>query len=178
MKPTTSEWITVKESAVHNKGVFAAKDIPKGTKIIEYVGERITKTESTIRADKVIDDSLRDKTKGAVYLFEINKKYDIDGNVDYNTARFINHSCDPNCEVDFEGERIFIFSIKDIKKGEELNYDYGYDIDNYEDHRCKCGAKNCIGYIVSKEDWPKLKRKVGKKKAKEKKRALKTKQAV
>ncbi len=173
MKPTTSEWIVVKTSKVHNKGVFAAKDIPKGTKIIEYVGEKITKKESEIRADKVIEDSKKDKTKGAVYLFEINKRYDIDGNVPYNTARYINHCCDPNCEVELEEGHIFIYSLRGIKKGEELNYDYGYDIDNYEDHPCCCGAKNCIGYIVSQDKWPKVQKKIAKKKAKEKK-ALKT----
>jgi len=175
MKPTTSEWIVVKTSKVHNKGVFAAKDIPKRTKILEYVGDRITKKESEIRADIVIENSKKDIKKGAVYLFEINKKYDIDGNVDYNTARYINHCCDPNCEIEMEDEHVFVYALKDIKKGEELNYDYGYDIDNYEEHKCCCGAKNCKGYIVSQDKWPKLERKIAKKKAKEKKKALKNK---
>jgi hypothetical protein len=77
----------------------------------------------------------------------------------YNKARFINHSCDPNCEVEIISNEIWIVSIKKIKKGVELNYDYGYPFnkDDYTDHNCKCESKNCIGYIISQDDWPKYK---------------------
>ena len=84
--------------------------------------------------------------------------YDIDGSKRYNKARYINHSCDPNCEVDIKDGEIWISSIKKIKKGDELSYDYGYafDKDDYKDHVCKCGSKFCIGYIISSDDWPKF----------------------
>ncbi len=166
MKKTTSPYITVKGSSIHNKGVFAKKDIPEGTRIIEYVGEKITKKESDRRADEDIEASKKDNNKGAVYLFELNKRYDIDGNVPWNTARFINHSCDPNCETDIIKGHIWIIAIRDIKKGEELSYDYGYDLDSFEDHPCRCGSKNCVGYIVSEEHRPKLKRILSRKRKK------------
>lgn len=159
MKPTTSEYVEVRDSKIHANGVFAAKDIPAGTKLIEYVGEKITKAESERRADKVLDASKDNPELGAVYIFTLNSKHDIDGNVKWNTARLINHSCDPNCESEIDRGHIWISSIKDIKKGDELSYDYGYDVDNYEEHICKCGSKNCVGHIVSQDQWGKLKRK-------------------
>ncbi|MEX0920429.1 MAG: SET domain-containing protein-lysine N-methyltransferase [Candidatus Pacearchaeota archaeon] len=159
-EPTTSEYIEVRNSRIHNKGVFAAKEIPKGTEVIEYVGEKIGKREAEERADKQFKRGKDKKNgEGHVYIFELNKRYDIDGNFSWNTARLINHSCDPNCEAEIEdNKRIWITSIKDIKKGEEITFNYGYSIDNFEDHLCKCGSKNCIGYIVDKKKWPKLKR--------------------
>ena len=102
---------------------------------------------------------------GMVYVFELNKKYDIDGGVARNYARFINHSCDPNCEVEITDNHIWISSIKRIKKGSELTYNYGYSFDtDYEEHICKCGSKKCVGYILSDDDWPKLKKNLKKKK--------------
>ena len=79
----------------------------------------------------------------------MDSKYDIDGSFEYNKARYINHSCNPNCEVDIVEGKIWISSIKKILKGQELSYDYGYefDKDDYKDHICKCGEKKCIGYI-------------------------------
>jgi SET domain-containing protein len=73
----------------------------------------------------------------------------MDGDYKYNTARLINHSCDPNCEVTGKGTKLWISSIRDIKKNEELSYDYGFGYDeNYKDFPCKCRASNCCGYIV------------------------------
>jgi uncharacterized protein len=167
MENTISEWIIVKESGIHNKGVFAAKDIPEGTKIIEYIGDKVSKHEADVISDKELETSKSNpETHGAVYLFTVNKNYDINGNVPYNTARLINHSCDPNCETDIINDRIWIKAMKDIKKGEELSYDYGYEIENWEDHPCKCGSKNCIGYIVKEELRIKLRKKLRKKKKK------------
>lgn len=159
MKSTTSPYIIVRNSKIHGSGVFAKKDIPADTRIIEYVGEKITKKESERRAEIVLHASKNDRTKGAVYIFTLNKRYDIDGNVDYNTARFINHSCSPNCEAHLIHGHIWIVSLKDIKKGEEIAYNYGYGIDDYEDHPCCCGSRDCVGYILSEEHWPKLKAK-------------------
>ncbi len=170
MRKTKSPYIKVRKSGIHNKGVFAKRDIPKGTRIIEYVGEKITKAEADDRAEKVIEEHKKKEKKGSVYIFELNKKYDLDGYPNYNTARWINHSCDPNAEVDIIRGHIWIIAIKDIKKGEEISYDYGYDIDDFEDHPCRCGAKNCVGYIVSEVDVPKLKKILAKKKKKAKKK--------
>lgn len=157
LKPKAkSKYIILKSSRIHNKGVFARINIPKGTKIIEYVGDKITKKESDRRAELALERAKYKKNKGAVYIFTLNKKYDIDGDVPYNTAKYINHSCNPNCETEIIDNQIWISAIKNIKKGEELSYDYGYDIDNYKEHPCKCGSKNCPGYIVSEEQRPKL----------------------
>ena len=134
--------------------------LKKKTKIIEYIGEKVTKVEGDRRSAKRIKKYLNKKNEGSVYIFELNKKYDIDGSVRYNKARYINHSCKPNCEVQIKNGRIWIYSIRNIKKNEELSYDYGYefDRDDYKDHRCKCGNNNCIGYIVSSDDRYKLRR--------------------
>jgi uncharacterized protein len=157
-----NEYIQVRKSNIHNTGIFARKFIPKGTQIIEYVGEKISKKESEKRADVVLEDSKKNKEKGAVYIFEINKKYDLDGNVPYNTARYINHSCDPNCESENIDDKIWIKAIKDIKPDEELKYNYGYDIDNFDEHPCLCGAEKCKGYIASEDKWAKLKKELRK----------------
>lgn len=158
MQKTSSPFILMKKSRIHNRGVFARVDIPGGTEIIEYVGEKITKAESDRRGAIVLKQARKSKTKGAVYLFELNSRYDLDGNVRYNTAGQINHSCLPNCEaVDIRGH-IWIVAIRDIKAGEELTYNYGYGFDDWEDHPCRCGAPNCVGYILAEEHWPKLRR--------------------
>ncbi len=147
----------VKKSKVHGTGVFASENIKKNTKIIQYIGEKVSRTEGNKRSGKRIEKYLNSKETGSVYIFELNKKYDIDGFVSKNKARFINHSCAPNCEVDIVNNEIWISSIKKIKKGEELSYDYGFefDKDDFKDHICKCGSKNCIGYIISSDDWDK-----------------------
>tara|TARA_B100001057_G_C22545978_1_gene831543 strand:- start:10 stop:501 length:492 start_codon:yes stop_codon:yes gene_type:complete len=147
----------VKKSKVHGYGVFATQNIKKNKKIIEYIGEKITKKEGDKRSSIRIKKYLRSKVTGSVYIFELNKKYDIDGSPTYNKARYINHSCNPNCEVDIINDQIWISSIKNVKKGDELSYDYGYefDKDDFKDHECRCGAKNCIGFIISSDDWGK-----------------------
>ncbi|MCA9487819.1 MAG: SET domain-containing protein-lysine N-methyltransferase [Nanoarchaeota archaeon] len=157
-KAEKSPYIKVKKSNIHNKGVYARKDIPKGAKIIEYVGELITKKEADERADKQIDKSNKKIKNGAVYIFELNKRYDIDGNVSWNKARFINHSCNPNAETEDEDGHIWIKAIKPIKKGDEITYNYGYGWEDYKDHLCKCGSKNCVGYILDQKHWKKLKK--------------------
>jgi len=148
-----------KKSSLHGSGLFAASDIKKGAQVIEYIGDKITKKEGDKRAEKQIKKAQKNKNNGMVYVFELNNKYDIDGGVARNYARFINHSCDPNCEVEINDNQIWISSIKRIKKGLELTYNYGYPFDSdFEDHICKCGAKKCVGYILSDDDWPKLKK--------------------
>jgi len=177
MRKTTSPYIVIKKSRIHSSGVFAKTNIAKGTRIIEYVGEKVTKAESDRRADIPLGKNKKNGIYGAVYIFILNKRDDIDGNVPYNTARLINHSCDPNCETEIIRGHIWVIAVRDIKKGEELAYNYNYDIEDYEDHKCYCGSRRCVGYIVDEDYWPRLKRKekAKKKKLKKAKKAKKTK---
>ena len=131
----------IKKSLIDKRGLYANCDIKEGTKIIEYKGKIISVQQSEI-------DPKFDNDK-AIYLFNINKRYDLDGNFKYNIARLINHSCDPNCEVFGKGFKVWVFAMKDIKKGDELSYDYGFSFDeDYKQYPCKCGSKKCVGYIV------------------------------
>ena len=133
-----NQYAVVGKSKIHGKGVFAAKKIKKGTQIIQYTGKLVNRKEGTRRS------AIQDK-KGAVYIFTLNKKYDIDGLDGGNGAHLINHSCDPNCEaVNYDDEEVWIEAIRDIKKGEEFSYDYGFEDDATE---CRCGAKNCKGKL-------------------------------
>ena len=152
-------WIE-KKSKIHGVGIFASKNIKKNSKIIQYIGEKITKKEGDKRSADRIKKYLNKKNEGSVYVFELNRNYDIDGSPLYNKARYINHSCSPNCEVNIVSNEIWISSIKSLKKGDELFYDYGYlfDEDDFSDHLCKCGSAKCIGYIISQDDWPKYKK--------------------
>ncbi len=160
MKRTTSPFIIVRKSRIHGTGVFARTDIPEGTRVIEYVGKKITKAES----DRIYDiawekSQYGNNNKGIVYIFTLNKRHDIDGSVWWNTAKYINHSCDPNCEIDIIRGHVWTIAMSDIKKGEEILYNYGYDFDAYEDHPCHCGSRRCIGYILAEEHWSKFRRK-------------------
>ena len=141
-----------KKSNIHRHGLSAAKDIKKGQKIIQYKGKKVS-------LSKVETDPKYDNEK-AIYLFNVNSRYDMDGDFEYNTARLINHSCNPNCEVAGKGLKLWIFALRDIKKGEELSYDYGFGFDeNYKDYVCKCGTKNCCGYIVREGSRWRIKKK-------------------
>ena len=158
---TTSELIEVRRSDVHGLGVFAAKRIPKGTRIIEYVGERVSHDEADRRyEEKDADDS-------HTFLFIVDSKTVIDAGVDGNDARFFNHSCDPNCESTVEKRRVYIEAIRDIEPGAELTYDYQIqreddDPDNIDEvFACRCGFPQCRGTML----WP-TERKKPKKKAK------------
>ena len=157
-------WVK-KKSSLHGSGLFASVNIKKDEKVIEYIGDKVTKKEGDKRADKQIKKAQKNKNNGMVYIFELNKKYDIDGGVLRNYARFINHSCNPNCEVEITDNQIWISSIKLIKKGTELTYNYGYPYDSdFDDHVCKCRSKKCVGYILRYDDWPRLKKALNKNK--------------
>ena len=137
----------VRRSKIHGKGVFATRRIPKGTRLIEYKGERISWEE----ADRRYDDDIQPHH---TFLFAVDDKTVIDGGRYGNDARWINHSCDPNCEAVDEDGRIFIETIRDIEPGEELTYDYSYILD--EPHTaavkarypCRCGSPKCRGTIL------------------------------
>jgi SET domain-containing protein len=139
--------IRVGPSRIAGKGLFAAIDLKQGMRIIQYLGERISRQESERR---LAEDN--------VYIFELNEHYALDGKSPKNLARYINHSCDPNCEVENTGRTIWIVAARHIQEGEELSYDYGYEVKNYEDNPCNCGAKNCCGYILARQYWGLIKK--------------------
>ena len=131
----------IKKSKIDKNGLYANCDIEKGTKIIEYKGKIISVKKSA-------EDPKFDNDK-AIYLFNINKLFDLDGDFKFNTARLINHSCSPNCEVSGKGLKVWVYAIKDIKKGDELSYDYGFSFDeDFKNYPCRCGAKNCAKFII------------------------------
>jgi SET domain-containing protein len=144
-----NEWFELRPSGIQGLGAFARKDIPRGTRIIEYTGEKISYAESDHRYPDD-DHSERHHT----FLFTLNSKWIIDAAFDGNDARFINHSCDPNCDAYIERGHIWIESIKRIPAGTELAYDYQYEyLDEYtpEDlafYVCRCGSPKCRGTIV------------------------------
>ncbi len=150
-----SDWCEIRNSPIHGRGLFATRDIPEGMRIIEYVGEKITKAESNRRGWAQFDKAQQTGEAG-VYLFTLNKRHDIDGDVPWNAARLINHSCDPNCESQIIRGRIWILALREIKMGEELFFNYGFDLECYEDHPCGCGSKRCVGYIAGEEYWKEL----------------------
>jgi len=151
-----SEWVEVRESTIHGSGVFAIKDIPDETRIMEYLGEYIDKEESERRACAQMEKS-HETGEAGVYIFTLDDEWDIDGNFEWNKARLINHSCNPNCESWIEEDQIFVYALREIKKGEELSFNYGFEADTWEDHPCRCGSENCVGYIVCEDEWPQLK---------------------
>ena len=131
----------IKKSNIDNKGLYASKNIKAKQIVIHYKGKLVTKKE--------VEKNPKFDNDKAIYLFNVNNRYDLDGDFEYNEARLINHSCNPNCEVDGKGLKLWIFALRDIKKDEELSYDYGFGYDkDYKQFVCKCGANNCVGYIV------------------------------
>ncbi len=149
VRPAPSRWVRRRRSAIHGSGLIAARFIPAGTRIIEYVGERITKAEAD-RREAVRLAQRASGRDGCVYVFELNRRHDIDGDVPWNPARLINHSCAANCEPEVIRGRIWIIALRDIAAGEELGYDYGFDLADWREHPCLCGTAACTGYIVKK----------------------------
>lgn len=147
--------IEARRSDIHGNGVFAVALIKKGEFIIEYKGKRRTHAE-------VDAEDAGDVESGHTFLFTLNDEYVIDANHKGNRARWINHSCKPNCEAlldEHEGrnrkkDRVLIEAIRSIKPGEELTYNYGITLDEPHTARlkkiwaCKCGAKNCTGTML------------------------------
>lgn len=154
----------VRRSKIHGFGVFATRTIRKGTRVVEYLGDRISHKV----ADRRYED--KDEDDGHTFLFIVDRGVVIDAGVDGNDARFINHGCDPNCESVIEDRRVFIEAIRTIRPGEELKYDYQIgradsDPPNVDEiYACRCGAEACRGTML----WP---AKRPKKRAKKKARA-------
>lgn len=145
-----SEYVEVRDSEIHGSGVYCVQPIKKEEYFIEYVGNLIDKEESERRAWAQYER--HEKTgAAAVYIFNLTKKWDLDGNVEWNPARLINHSCEPNSEAIQDGKRIYLQALRDIEVDEEITFDYGFDIECYEDHPCRCGSPQCVGYIVGRD---------------------------
>ncbi|RJX32799.1 MAG: SET domain-containing protein [Oxalobacter sp.] len=163
-------YLEVRASAIEGRGGFARQRIPKGTRIIEYLGKRITQAQ----ANRLYGDENCDDEVGHVYLFTVSSRTIIDGGVDGNDARFINHSCEPNCESVVKKGRVYIEAIRTIEAGEELNYDYQLDIgedvteEDKQRYACLCGSASCRGTML---DVPKPKRARSKRAATEKQKA-------
>lgn len=158
-KYASSPLIEARNSPIHGMGVYAVAPIKKGTRIIEYLGERISHAEADRRYE------LKGEDDGHTFLFIASNRTVIDAGVNGNDARFINHSCDPNCETVIENSRVFIDAIRNIKPGEELGYDYQLTWESTDDpeelalYACRCGAKKCRGTMLDKEPVDKKKRK-------------------
>ncbi len=152
-----NQWVASARSSIHGGGLFATRRIPRGTRIIEYVGPRLTKARANRLALERIEQASQ-SGEGAVYMFSLNKRYDIDGNVPWNPARLINHSCSPNCEPQVIRGHIWIVARRSIAPGAELSFNYGYEAEHWQEHPCRCGAGNCVGAIVARAQWPKLRR--------------------
>ena len=156
----------VLDSAISGKGAFALRAITKLERLIEYTGERIPHPVADARYD---DDAMDEHH---TFLFTVSSRTVLDASSGGNEARFINHSCDPNCESEIEKGRVYIFALRDIKKGEELHYDYAYErsgdeTENEEaQYRCRCGTKICRGSIMEpRADYEKRVRTAKRKKA-------------
>jgi SET domain-containing protein len=151
----------VRRSRVHGRGVFALRRIRKRTRIIEYLGDRVSHRQADLRYEH------KDITDNHTFLFIVDRNVVIDGGANGNAARFINHSCDPNCESLIEDRRVFIEAIRTIQPGEELTYDYQIGRDrtdppNVDDiYACRCGARGCRGSML----WPPKRRRRDKRRA-------------
>ena len=166
----SSPLIEVRNSPVHGRGVFAVQPIKKGTRILEYLGDRV----SHEAADKRYED--HDENDNHTFLFIVDKKTVIDAGVGGNDARFINHQCEGNCESVIENRRVFIDAVRDIEPGQELGYDYeiGREKDDPpnvdEIYACRCGSPKCRGTMLWPAKRPQPKRRKPKPKAKAKPR--------
>jgi len=136
--------VWIGKSRIAGKGLFAGQAITKDTIIRRYRGTKISKAQSA-----------RALAHGNAYICSLNDRYDLDGNTLHNPARYINHSCDPNCAWQTTARAIWVVTLRDIQAGEELThrYNYVYDPERYTEFPCFCGAKNCVGYIVDARYW-------------------------
>ncbi len=141
----------IRESPTQGLGAFATRPIASGVRLIEYTGERLTPAEADARYPDVAGE------RHHTFLFAIDEDIVIDAAVDGNEARFINHSCDPNCDAVIDDARIWIETIRDVAIGEELAYDYAYVLDERHTpaakrrYPCSCRAANCRGTILAKK---------------------------
>ncbi|MEO6033896.1 MAG: SET domain-containing protein-lysine N-methyltransferase [Verrucomicrobiota bacterium] len=141
-----NNFIQFRTSSIHGTGCFASAKIRRGQRLIQYLGEKISKAESLKRCEME-----------NVYIFTLDDNFDLDGDFGENPAKFINHSCSPNCEANLTDGKIWITSLRAIRPGEEITFNYNYEWADYKEHPCRCGASDCVGYIVAEEFFPKFK---------------------
>jgi SET domain-containing protein len=147
---TKGEFWFVKKSNVHGRGLFARKDIPKDTKVIEYKGTRMP-------ASELPDVDENDPDGHHTVIFSLDNGMLIDASRRGNAAQFANHSCNPNCDTIEEDGRIYIRSLRKIKKGEEIVYDYHlhlagpFDKDWLVDYACHCGSRKCRKIMLDRK---------------------------
>lgn len=169
-----SPLVSVHSSPIHGTGVFALQDLRAEARLLEYKGERISKAESARREESrnaagagaagVRGGSARrpgtdaGASTASVFLFEMDEETDLDGDIPDNPAKFINHSCDENCEVILADGRLWVFAKRDIPAGTELTFDYAFPFASFFEHPCCCGAAGCPGYIVARHERTKLRR--------------------
>jgi SET domain-containing protein len=140
--------LEVRKSPLQGMGVFALKRIRKGTPVIEYLGERITPDESDKRYERLANPA-------HTFLFTVDDRLVVDATWKGNVARYINHSCEPNCESVIERRHIWIKAIRTIEPGEELTYDYNLDLPGerprgwQKTYLCRCGAPSCRGTLLA-----------------------------
>ena len=149
---TDSRRLQTRRSGVHGKGVFALMDLAEGEMLIEYAGEVIKWKEALRRHPH------DPQNPNHTFYFHIDEKHVIDGKFGGNSSRWINHSCEPNCEAEEDEGRIFIKALRNIKAGEELFFDYGLIIDSphtkalLADYPCWCGSKSCRGTLLAPKE--------------------------
>jgi len=166
----SSPLIEARNSAIHGTGVYAIAPIKKGARIIEYIGERISHAEADRRYERKGSDD------GHTFLFIASNRTVIDATDGGNAARFINHSCNPNCETVIEQSRVFVEATRNIKPGDELGYDYQLTWDSTDEpedlalYACRCGAPKCRGTMLDREPMDKKKADELKKKQKKRKK--------
>ncbi len=161
----TNPYFEIRRSPVHGRGAFALKKIRKGTRLVEYTGEKISHAESDIRYDET-------KMKAHhTFLFTLDSRTVVDGAVNGNESRFINHSCAPNCDATIEKRHIWIEANRTIQPGEEIAYDYNFERTekmteaDEKLYVCRCGAPECRGTILSaKTTYPRKTANRGRKK--------------
>jgi hypothetical protein len=150
----------LRPSAIQGQGAFATRRIRKGARIIEYIGERITQEE----ADRRYDDEAMERHHTFLFNLDDKGKNVLDAGTVHNESRYINHSCDPNCEALIDKGHIYIYALRNIEPGEELVYDYAYERtegmgpDSESLYVCRCGSPKCRGTILAplkKERAPK-----------------------
>ncbi|HCN73679.1 MAG TPA: SET domain-containing protein-lysine N-methyltransferase [Pusillimonas sp.] len=151
MSASKPDWHVVKKSKTHGNGIFAARKIPEGTNILEYIGKRITHEEADELHPTNPDDPFH------TFFFSLSCGKVIDGGQKGNDAKWFNHSCGPNCEAqeNQKGTKVYVVALRDIKKGEELTYDYGLVLDGRitkkrrEEYKCLCGTPECRGTMLA-----------------------------
>jgi SET domain-containing protein len=149
--PDDERLFEIRQSPIQGLGAFATRRIPSGTRLIEYAGERLTPPQADARYPEVPGE------RHHTFLFSIDDEWVIDAAVGGNDARWINHTCDPNCDAVVDDGRIWIETIRDVEPGEELAYDYAYELEERHTpsakrrYPCNCGSAQCRGTLLTRK---------------------------